>query len=200
MKLYDDMPFQRGETYFGPQGKIDPEAGRHLIGREYIHQDQSHETGALVRVRICKNVSGIKLIPGKLVAFQVKAGRLHGAYAIGHATDGYRQETAVVDDLLLSTVPRDDLFYLVLSGPCLAYPSQGPISVGEFLHPHMGGNPTSTDLANSCGRVQGATFECKGIHFAAAMRNVVGRAMSARPVGNELTDRILIQAGFGTWS
>ena len=194
------MPFQRGETYFGLQGKIDPEAGRHLIGREYIHQDQTYETGALVRVRICKNLSGIRLTPGKLVAFQTKAGRLHGTYATGHTTHGYHHEGFVVDDLLRYAVPRDDLFYVVVSGPCLAYPSAGPISVGEFLHPHRGGDPTATDPANPCGRVQGATFECKGIHFAEAMRNVVGRAMSARPLGNELTDRILIQAGFGSWS
>lgn len=199
MKLYDDMPFQRGDTLFGASDKIEEDHGLSLIGREYIHQDREYDTGSWVRVRVCKNTSGIRLVGGKCVTFRVKPRCLHGTLVDGYSV-AWMQETAIIDDLLLRGVRPNDLFYVVVSGPCEAYPFDTPISCGDYLHTVPGGDVRSPDLANKSGRLMKADFDHEKVRLARAIMNVAGRSMVDRPIGNDPTDRILIQAGYGAWS
>lgn len=206
MKLYDDMPFRRGETFYGITGRSEPgktePADDHLLGREYIHQDHSHDTGGWVRVRICKNISGVRLVPSKAVSFAVKAGRLAFTEATGHATGGSDERVAIVDDLLGYPVPPNDLFYAVIHGPCLAYVGVGsPVSVGDYLHPSRGGSSLSKEIADPAGKIVVADFGQQGYALARAIQNVVGRAMSGAPMGASSHSMILIHCGYGmNWS
>lgn len=199
MGFSDSLPFVRGETFFGIGGKPDDLAGDNLVGREFIHQDDTYNTGSWVRVRVCRNVAGVKLIPGKCVVFGTKPGRLLNADVVGYATKGYDEPSAFVDDLLKFNVPRDDLFYCVVSGPCLAYPIDGDIRVGDLLHASHGGSLRSISITDGAGRVQKAIFARSGDDLAHSIGHIVGRAMSAVTSGVVYRDRILIQAGFGAW-
>lgn len=196
----DTLPFLRGETYFGLGGKPSDSAGDNLVGREYVHQDDTYETGSLVRIRVCRNVSGIKLIPGKCVTFRARKGRLLNCDVVGYATRGSKEPSAIVDDLLKFNVPKDDLFYCVVSGPCLAYPIDCDIDIGQHLHPTSCGASTSTELSDMAGRLCSANFDgLTQADLAFAIGHVVGKAMSAVTSWTAYRDRILIQAGFGPW-
>lgn len=199
MGFSDTMPFVRGETYAGIGRELDDEDGGSLVGREYVHQDDTYGTGAWVRVRVCRNVSGMKLMAGKCVAFRTSPGRLLNAEVVGYATKGHVEPSGIVDDLLRYQVPRGDLFYVVVSGPCLAYPVDSDIHVGCYLHTSPGGNQFATDPNDPCGRVCKAEFDRRGSDLAMAVGHVIGRAMSAVTAGKTYRDRILIQAGFGSW-
>lgn len=200
MSFVDSLPFLRGETYFGIGGKSDDTTGSNLVGREFFHQDDTYDTGSWVRVRVCRNVSGVKLIPGKAVSFRVRAGRLLNCDVIGYATQGIKGPAGIVDDLLKFNVPKNDLFYCVMAGPCLAYPVDGDIRVGDHLHVVGSGSSTSTEVSDLAGRVCLANFDHRNPDdYAFAIGHVVGRAMSAVTSGAAYRDRILIQAGFGAW-
>src|SRR5512135_3738317 len=180
MAFNDSLPFIRGETYFGIGGKPDDMAGDNLVGREFVHQDDTYDTGSWVRVRVCRNVSGIKLIPGKAVSFRVRPGRLLNCDVNGYATKGIKEPSGIVDDLLKFNVPRDDLFYCAICGPCLAYPIDCDCHVGDHLHVVGCGASTSTELSNLAGRVCLANFDQPNLDdHSFAIGHVIGRAMSA---------------------
>ena len=199
MGFNDTLPFLRGETYFGIGRKHDDDAGNNIVGREYVHQDDTYDTGGWVRVRVCRNVSGIKLLPGKCVSFRMAPGRLLNTEVVGYAVKGVCESSAVVDDLLKYQVPKNDLFYVVVSGPCLAYPMNDNIRVGDQLHVGVEGSSQATDPSDKSGRVRKASFDYTGYDLACAMGHIVGRAMSSVTAGGTYRDRILIQAGFGSW-
>lgn len=73
-------------------------------------------TNRFVRCLVVRNVSGIALLPKRLVTFQQTAG-----FSTGRV-DGYATATAVnafpVDEFLPTAgVPNGDLFYIVTEGP-----------------------------------------------------------------------------------
>jgi len=184
MGMFDNLPFQRGSTYFGVAGgatasTLDDTSAANLVGREYIVQDNTYNTGSWVRLRICRNDSGGTLQPSRLVKFapisvtgesvigynQSAAGALTQASVVGYAAIGSTQaqapeKTAVVDDLLRFNVPSFDLFYVVVQGPCLAYASitgadysggttANQVSPGDYLHAATGVTTGAVTAGNS---------------------------------------------------
>ena len=144
MGLFENLPFKRGATHFGAPGgavvpTLDDTAAAQYVGREYIHEDETYNTGAWVKVRVCRNDSGIALVPGRLAkvgpaptAFNLGGSNVAGNQGLG-ACVGYAnvgssatvgpEKGYVIDELLKYNVPPYDLFYIVVKGPCLAYTS-----------------------------------------------------------------------------
>lgn len=117
-----DLPFPIGTT-LSQNGTAATTDSPHLEGREYVVVDRDYSgRGArayggagqlpLKTVRIVRNVSGITLMPRKLVTF--KTGQR------GFQVDGYctttAQEAYPVDEFLPYNVPTNDLFYIVVEG------------------------------------------------------------------------------------
>ena len=171
---------------------LDDTSAQNLVGREYVHEDYTYGTGQWVKVRVCRNDSGGYLHGSRLVRFNNFSQALGNAYLAGAATlttatapapllglgyssvQGYcavgsngaagPEKTAVVDDLLprkLAVAPYD-LFYVVVSGPCLAYPSitvadlvcgqsVSGISVGDLLCAATGVGVGATTAGTTAG-------------------------------------------------
>ena len=224
MGLFENLPFDRGATHFGAPGgavvpTLDDTAAAQYVGREYIHEDRTYNTGSWVKVRVCRNDSGISLVPGRLAkvgpaptAYNLGGSNVAGnqglGACIGYANTGSTASVApekgyVIDELLKYNVPPYDLFYIVVKGPCLAYTSSATadfadsntIGVGDFLHAAT----AASSQAGTAGRVAVAGFAgTAGSVIAAQLANVVGRAMSSA-ASTQTNTQILIEAGFGLW-
>lgn len=177
--------------------QADDTSAANLVGRIYIHEDLVYGTGQWVKVKVCRNDSGGYLQGGRLVRFNNFSQAYGNAYAAGanvittgtsaapllglgySSVQGYcalgpnqtigPEKTGVVDDLLAANfyVQPYDLFYVVISGPCLAYPSLAAadylngqsitgISVGDLLCAATGAS-TSATLAGTTGGTTGVT-------------------------------------------
>lgn len=220
MGLYENMPFTRGNTYFGslPGGAVTPTlddtSAQNLVGREYIHEDYTYGTGMWVKVRVVRNDSGGYLQGGRLVRFnnysQVFGNAYHGGAAtittatslaplrgLGYAsvagycaqgspgTSSGPEKTAVIDDLLPTNlyVAPYDLFYVVVSGPCLAFASTDPldlingqsvsgISVGDLLCAATGVTTGAITAGTTSGTTGGIVQAYTAGRFATAIFGV----------------------------
>lgn len=240
MGLYENMPFARGNTYFGQTGgavapTLDDTAAANYVGREYVHMDNTYGTGTWVKVRVVRNDSGISLAPGFLckvspqaptaynLSGSTTAGSIGFAAALGYTIQGNGSIAApaspekgyVIDELLTFSVPKYDLFYVVVKGPTKVYTSVTAgdyldggtqIAVGDFLHAATAAASTSNSTAGRVGcayfgAVTSATTPAQFLPMYAQLHNVVGRAMSAvsSAVTATNTTQILIEAGFGLW-
>ena len=140
-------PFPRGKTYYGStdirptaptNGATDPYGPSvkiEGIQNEFPDYDPVNSRAGGVRIlrserkvicQLVRNVSGITLQPGMAVKWL--------AGSEGKRVDGYTNTTAqeaagIVDDLIpcATGVPTNDLFWLVIQGPCLVY---GPYDAG----------------------------------------------------------------------
>lgn len=221
MGLYENMPFSRGNTYFGQQGgaaipTLDDTSAANLVGRDYIHMDNTYNTGTWVKVRVLRNDSGISLQPSRLVkvgvaptAYNLGGSNVSGLVGIGSVT-GYANVNAaagpekgyVVDEMLTFNVPPYDLFYGVMKGPTLAFTSltaadfadTNTIGIGDHLHVAA----AASSQATTAGRIAVASFAGATAVLAAQMANVVGRAMSSAQ-STQTALKLLIEAGFGVW-
>ncbi len=189
--IYENMPFRRGATY----GAADNTVAKQYEGKEYIHEDQTYGTGLNVRLRVCRNNSGVALQPKRAVSFNLTAGVGFSDVAGYSAT--VAEKSGIVDDLILGTagVPNGDLFYVVIEGPCLARTSligadANSIAVGDALHAQT----AATTGATTSGRVGEALFTGATAVLAGQIANVVGRAMSAMTTAQTNSD-VLINAG-----
>ena len=189
--LYENLPFKRGATY----GATSNTAAPQFEGKEYIHEDMAYGTGAYVKVRICRNNSGVTLLPKRAVKFNLTAGKGFWDVA-GYATVA-AEKSGIVDEFIPVGVgvPNGDLFYVVVDGPCLASTElagdvNNNIAVGDGLQATSG----ATTGATTAGRVGEAVFTGATAVLAGQLANVVGRAMSAMTTGQTATD-ILIFAG-----
>lgn len=168
-------PFERGSTFYNG-GTIDANdlGGVNLEGKEYVVNDDIYGTGLQVKLRVVRNVSGINLLPKRLVGF--KSGFL------GRRVDGYADVTNEysfpVDELLPpGGVPNNDLFYVVVEGPAaiLTTDAGNAVSEGEVVVASTAANSTGA----TAGRVAAAAATITGKDAA----NKVGRAMSAVTAG-----------------
>lgn len=224
MGLFENLPFKRGSTHFGPAGgavtpTLDDTAAAQYVGRRYVHEDLAYNTGAWVEVQVCRNDSGISLAPGRLAkvgpaptAYNLGGsntpGNLGTGACLGYANVGSTgtqgpEKAFVIDEMLTYNVPPYDLFYIVLKGPTLAYTSSATadfadtntIGVGDWLHAAT----AATSQATTAGRVAVASFAASSASvIAAAIANVVGKAMSSA-ASTQTNTQILIEAGFGLW-
>lgn len=177
--------------------QADDTSAANLVGRTYIHEDLVYGTGQWVKVKICRNDSGGYLQGGRLVRYNNFSQAFGNAYpqgsnvlttgtsaapllglgytsvqgysALGSGTTIGPEKTGIIDDLLPANfyVQPYDLFYVVVSGPCLAYPSLAAadyingqsitgLSTGDLLCAATGAS-TSATLAGTTGGTTGVT-------------------------------------------
>lgn len=138
----------------------------------------------MVTCILVRNVSGIALLPGRLVRWQ--------AAQRGKRVDGYTTTTAaeaagVVDEWLPTAgVPNGDLFWLTVDGPTLVRTdltgdTDTNFSEGDILVAIT----AVTSQATTAGRVRQADFTgaATGATLADQITNRIGRAMSANTTG-----------------
>lgn len=202
MPRTENPPFARGETFY--QGRtIDTNdlGGLQHEGKVWEFEDIDLSVGTVgakpartnrtVKCLCVRNVSGIALLPKRLVVFQTAG--TDGRYAAGRVA-GYtsvtNQRGYPVDEWLPAAgVPNNDLFWIVIEGPSLCITDLAPgagnlISVGSFVDALT----AATSGATTAGRVE----IIANLTSSAAFR--VGMALSATTTGNTNAD-ILVDVG-----
>lgn len=184
-----DLPFQRGSTAFSGVTTIGSTDLAHLEGMEFVVPDTQYATGEDVRLRIVRNTTGAAITGGgRLVTF---------ANFRLRAADGYcdttLEFTRPVDDAYGTTfsIAANDLFYIVVSGPCLIYTAHSAdaanvLTVGDFVQ----GATAATSGATTAGRMENATFAITGNtapNLIKQVNAVIGRALTARTTANTNT-------------
>ncbi len=114
------LPFPRGETMSqGAPITLTDAAYKDLEGKIFDVQDSKHGTGKPVRLRIVKNDSGGDLTVARtFMGFSTTSDYDYGSRSSGLAGAG--APCKPMDDMYVVgfTIPDDDLFYVVESGPC----------------------------------------------------------------------------------
>ena len=188
MSDLNDLPFERGKTFFGGL-TANTTDGAWLEGKEYQIEDTNNGTNAYVRLRATRNKSGFALAPKRLVAYG--GNNLLGQGA-GYANVNPQVVAGVVDDQYTGTVADQDLFYMVVEGPCLVKTpleanANNVINVNDYL-------------VNTTGATTGATTGGRGITqvltgATAPLANNIqltwGRAMSAATTANTDADLLV---------
>lgn len=187
--MESQLPFPRGETFFGSTTPDSADANAlALMGRVYEVIDKPVKsgraaTGRTIRLICLRNEAAVALESKRLAIF--KAGKE------GLAVDGYaRLEdalcVAIDDEYGSNTVAVNDLFYAVLSGPCLvltnlAADATNVIGVADFVSAATAVTSGST----TAGRIQLNALTGKtAADLAKANRNILGQAGTARTTGN----------------
>jgi hypothetical protein len=203
----DNMqPFDRGQTFYGPDGTIDTAnyQGANLLGMEKQFEDLDYSTQASLGVRnirladrrvtcrLVRNTSGITILGKRLVTLNAT-----GTEITGIATTSYAY-CVPTDEWLPSTgVRHGDICWVVVEGPavCLtAFAADLGIATGAALH----------SLTSSAGSTSGASTATNGRvtqHVVAAattagqftdiiehLKNYIGRAVTARTTGETNAD------------
>jgi hypothetical protein len=147
-------PFQLGATWYGGRA-ID---ASNLGGAEWEGKILQMETyappGSLpdpsVRprmVKVVRNRSGVNLKPGRVVKFD--STDPYGTSVAGYCFALGDKPCGVVDDLIPPAgVPNNDLFYVIVSGPCRVvqpHTSNSSVVVGDILSVTAGGAASAVD-------------------------------------------------------
>lgn len=196
----ENPPFDRGSTYYNGEAINVNDLGHPgLEGKEYTFEDNSPSNsfpsrglGLPVVCRVVRNVSGIAILPRRLVT-------LSAAGFLGMRCDGYADVTAEgpvfpVDEYLPAAgVPNNDLFYVVVKGPALVKTSlagnaENVIAVGDGMVALTG----ATSGATTSGRMNRQDLTGATVPLASQIQNRFGRAMSARTTANTDSDTLVL--------
>lgn len=212
MSKINSPPFDRGQTYYGPDQTIDTAnlGGVQFEGAERWFEDidysQTTTVGAkpartdhFVKCRLVRNNSGITLLGKRLVQLDATRTKATG-YAITeadyvHPTDEY---------LTSAGVRHGDLFWVVVEGPAVVLTPfagsdfAGDIAAGTRLHSLTSSAASTTAASTStAGRVTqftvvAATTVAQFTSLLNVATNFVGNAMSARTTGQTNTDILVM--------
>lgn len=177
----ENLPFQRGKTWYGGR-TIDPTqyGAVNLEGKTWVIEDRIYGSGQFVKLMVVRNSGTFNLLPKRLV---VPDPAYYAKRVIGY-TNTVGQAGWPVDELLPAAgVPPGDLFYVVVSGPAavltdLASGAGSVIAVGDPLVSIA----AATSGATSAGRV--ATISAASTNIPLTTLNVVGRATAAATTSN----------------
>ena len=197
MARNENPPFGRGETWFNGVGATttDPTA---VVGKEWLFEDTNPVTKVVrsnksVWCRAVRNVSGISLLPRRLVTYK------NAVNSWGLEVDGYTTTTAAgpahpVDEFLPSTgVANNDVFWIVIRGPaeCITDLAQvDDISVGS----RVVALTAATSQATTAGRLDLADFNASTTTQSNQILNYIGFALSAVTSGNT-NNAFLVEVG-----
>lgn len=197
--IYENLPWFRGDTYGA--GAITPNTGgANLLGKLYFQEDPYYNTGMYIRLRVCRNDSGIALLPGRAVVFNKTAGL--GWYSVGGYCTAPGALTGIVDEKLPpGGVAAGDLFYVVVGGPVLATlpPGGATVAVGDYLWAATGAASTA---GTDSGRLADAQALLTGLTVTGEqLLQVFGNAMSsaASTGATTTTTYMLVNAGSPMW-
>lgn len=192
MSLFEDLPFQRGSTFFGSGTPAIGAVGttdRNLEGTEYVHQDVVLSSGTWVPRTINGNVSHrfvkVRVVRATTAASGTMLPSTLGLWETSTAaggdtiyqymkslTSGVAQFCAPVDEFLSAAgVNQKDLFFVVLRGPALILPdkSSTAIAVGDYI--------SSSGTAGLC--VKSDLTSATPATAANQIMTVIGRALLA---------------------
>ncbi len=204
MAKQDNLPFPIGTTFFdGQTADTTTNTAITLEGKEYTTEDLDYsKTGAkpyrsarLRKLMIVRNVSGIAILPMRLVTLQITG--TDGKFALGRV-DGYCttgpggnvQAAFPVDEFLPTAgCPNNDLCYVTVEGPATVLTSMATtdfnnassaISVGDWLVSAT----AATSQATTAGHVATQGLASGAIATTAAtlanlIQHRLGRALSA---------------------
>lgn len=187
----ENLPFPRGSTFYGNGTPNLTDVGAiALEGKEYLVQDSNVGDGTVV-LRVVRNVSGTALAAKRLVRFQ-------SGYE-GRRVDGYgavqNQWTYPVDDAYGSqTIANNDLFYVVVRGPCLINSSLAGADTNWSVGDYVACCTAATSQATTAGRLAQGTCAITGNTGPGIMkdiRNQIGRALTAATTNNTNTDTLV---------
>lgn len=197
--IYENIPWSRGGTY-GP-GAVTPNTGGfQYLGKLFFQEDPYYGTGEFIRMRVCRNDSGIVLPPGRAVKFNKTAGL--GWYSVGGLCTAPGEITGIVDEKVPPTgVPVGDLFLCVIGGPVLATlpPGGATVAVGDYL---WAATAAASTAGTDNGRLADAQTLLTGLTVTGEqLIGVFGNAMSAAASTNATTTTtsILVNAGSPYW-
>jgi hypothetical protein len=197
--IYENLLFKRGATY--GSGAITPNTGgANLLGKIVFQEDPYYGTGMYIRLRYCRNDSGIALLPGRAVKFNKTAGL--GWYSVAGYCTLPGELTGIVDEFLPpGGVAVGDIFWVVIGGPVLATlpPGGATVAVGDYLWAATGAASTA---GTDSGRLADAQASLTGLTVTGEqLLQVYGNAMSAAASTNATTapTYMLVNAGSPMW-
>lgn len=171
-------PFPRGSTFYGG-GTIDSNnlGGVNLEGKEYRFEDTIYGTGQYVVARIVRNSGTFALRPSRLVTFDTS---YIGQRVNGYATTSFAAAVPVDELLPAAGVPANDLFWVIMQGPCLVLTdlAGGANNVITAMDPLVALTAV-TSGSTTAGRVATAQTAGATTNTRDGIINIVGRAMSA---------------------
>jgi hypothetical protein len=193
----DSPPFERGSTWYNG-GTIDSNnlGGAQHEGKIWVFEDINVTPGTAgakptrsnrpVKCMCVRNVSGIALLPKRLVRLQKS-----GLFFLGRV-DGYTTVTAEqgwpVDEYLPAAgVPNNDLFWVVIDGPamCLTDIAAGiSVVVGDIVVALT----AATSQATTAGRVVLQDLTGATALLGNEIQNRLGYALSAKTTANTNAD------------
>ena len=172
-------PFERGCT-FSNGNPIDLAnlGGTNFEGKEYRFEDNKYGTGMYVGVRVLRNSATFNLLPGRVGAVdttQVATFAKCNGYTTVASQAGF-----IIDEFLPPAgVPPGDLFYGIVDGPVKVAGSTVPAEVTIAVGDPIGAAAGST----AGGTISGRVSTLGGATSAAAIYNLLGRAMAALTAG-----------------
>lgn len=184
-----------GATYFTGPNRTAPTSPTTSIGLEGITKtfaDVTPGQGAGVDkqrsghekvCRLVRNVSGIALLPGRVVVY--KSG-FYGKRVDGYVTTDYALAAGVVDEHLPAAgCPNNDMCWITVHGPTvvksdIAAAATNVISQGDPLVALT----AATSQATTAGRIQPYVATSNATQAASQAMNRIGRAMSASTTNN----------------
>lgn len=107
------LPFNRGETWHNG-GTVESTSAEKILGHEYEVLDTENGTGRFVHLKLVRNESGSTLAAGDCVLYKSTEDGI-SIGGLGHPL--HERYAGHVDSLYTSTIPANDIFYIVLDGP-----------------------------------------------------------------------------------
>lgn len=210
MSRDNSQPFDRGQTYYGPDQTIDSNnyAGGQLLGKEWVFEDLNYgatspvkpnRSGRDVRVRAVRNLTGVTVYAKDLVILADD-----GQTAIGRVNNDSQYCFPVDEWLGTAGVRNGDIFYVVVEGPAtVRTPMAGSgfnadIAAGARLHSvTTSTGSTASGTTAAAGRC--AVFNTVAATTIAQFNNVIAfsanwfaTALTARTTGETNSD-VLVQ-------
>lgn len=193
-------PFARGRTFFhGKTVDSSDLPGTAVVGQVHVFQDTDpsdetkHRSNGDVTAIAVRNVSGISLVPKRLVVFKTDA--------IGKEVDGYCRSyselcAGVVDDHLPAAgCPDDDICWIIVKGPCLVTSSFVDITLAAAINDpvHAKTAASSTAASNVAGGrwTRNAAAAATAANALLISHNAIGTAMTSRTAGDTDTDTLI---------
>lgn len=187
-------PFPRGEY-------VDATEFAHLEGVEYVFEDidyssqgvKSARTNRQVVCRVMNNQSGIALLPKRVLGLEALAGK-YGSRSKGYTTTTAEKGFGVDEFLPSSGVPTDNLFWGVVKGPTVVKTSLSNMTASVAVGDPVVAITAATSQATTAGRINSQVLAVTEAALANAVRNAIGRALTAR-TSNETDADILVDVG-----
>lgn len=205
MSRDNNLPFDRGQTWYGPDRTIDTAnlGGENLEGQEKVVEDldytntgtgaMPHRTARKITLRCVRNMSGVTLLGKRLALLNAAKTRITGLAATSGA-EGYP-----IDEWLPSVgVRHGDLCWIVMEGPAMhltPFADWGvDIAAGDRLQAYTANAGTTANASTAIvGRahpftVAAATTAGQFTDLINYVTNYIGTAMSARTTGQTNSD------------